>query len=216
MIAGVGFATFGDYNYTAMGFFLTVLGTVLAAVKTVVTNRVQVGRLKLHPLDLLLRMSPLAFMQTMLYSYATGEFELVQDYIQTKLTWGVLSALGVQLRMAARGIRDVWDRNGALPGLRIFVVIRHVMRRKARRPRRLGRVDAVRMLRHHLQCMVDRRAQRRRVKKGHRRMLGPGFQSHGVPLWDRPLNRCRCRDRWLHAIGGDSVRGFMEWRCHCR
>ncbi|OBZ88339.1 GDP-mannose transporter GONST5 [Choanephora cucurbitarum] len=93
VIAGVGFATFGDYNYTAMGFFLTVLGTVLAAVKTVVTNRVQVGRLKLHPLDLLLRMSPLAFMQTMLYSYATGEFELVQDYIQTKLTWGVLSAL---------------------------------------------------------------------------------------------------------------------------
>ncbi|RCH84403.1 UAA transporter [Rhizopus stolonifer] len=93
VIAGVAFATFGDYNYTAMGFFLTVLGTVLAAVKTVVTNRVQVGRLKLHPLDLLLRMSPLAFIQTMLYSYATGEFELVQEYYQTKMTWNVFSAL---------------------------------------------------------------------------------------------------------------------------
>lgn len=93
VIAGVAFATFGDYNYTAMGFILTVLGTVLAAIKTVVTNRVQVGRLKLHPLDLLLRMSPLAFIQTMLYSYATGEMELVQEYFQTNLTTNVFFAL---------------------------------------------------------------------------------------------------------------------------
>lgn len=93
VIAGVAFATFGDYNYTAMGFILTVLGTVLAAIKTVVTNRVQVGRLKLHPLDLLLRMSPLAFIQTMLYSYATGEMELVQEYFQTNLTTTAFFAL---------------------------------------------------------------------------------------------------------------------------
>jgi hypothetical protein len=73
VVLGVAFATFGDYNYTMLGFVLTVLGTVLAAIKTVVTNRVQVGKLKLHPLDLLLRMSPLAFIQTMIYSYVTGE-----------------------------------------------------------------------------------------------------------------------------------------------
>ena len=76
-----------------MGFFLTVLGTVLAAIKTVVTNRVQVGRLKLHPLDLLLRMSPLAFLQTMLYSYATGEMVHVQEYCRTNLTVNVFFAL---------------------------------------------------------------------------------------------------------------------------
>ncbi|CAO3693828.1 unnamed protein product [Rhizopus stolonifer] len=93
VIAGVAFATFGDYNYTAMGFFLTVLGTILAAVKTVVTNRVQVGRLKLHPLDLLLRMSPLAFIQTMFYSYLTGEMELVQVYCQDHLNFNVFCAL---------------------------------------------------------------------------------------------------------------------------
>lgn len=87
------FATFGDYNYTAMGFILTVLGTVLAAIKTVVTNRVQVGRLKLHPLDLLLRMSPLAFLQTMLYSYATGEMALVQEYCRTNLNFTAFMAL---------------------------------------------------------------------------------------------------------------------------
>ncbi|KAF9924506.1 UAA transporter, partial [Modicella reniformis] len=68
LLSGVYLATVGDYSYSAMGFFLTVLGTVLAAIKTVVTNRIQVGRLQLHPLDLLLRMSPLAFVQTVIFS----------------------------------------------------------------------------------------------------------------------------------------------------
>ncbi|KAI8384544.1 uncharacterized protein BYT42DRAFT_493028 [Radiomyces spectabilis] len=93
VIAGVGFATFGDYNYTGMGFFLTVLGTVLAAVKTVVTNRVQVGRLKLHPLDLLLRMSPLAFVQTLVYSYATGEMEQVNVFFDESFSMSLFWVL---------------------------------------------------------------------------------------------------------------------------
>ncbi|ORX61844.1 TPT-domain-containing protein [Hesseltinella vesiculosa] len=93
VVAGVGFATFGDYDYTAAGFFLTVLGTVLAAIKTVVTNRVQVGRLKLHPLDLLLRMSPLAFIQTMMYSYVTGEMATMQEFVRTRGTWSLFFAL---------------------------------------------------------------------------------------------------------------------------
>ncbi|KAL1934066.1 hypothetical protein VTP01DRAFT_6248 [Rhizomucor pusillus] len=93
VVAGVAFATFGDYSYSAIGFFLTVLGTVLAALKTVVTNRVQVGRLKLHPLDLLLRMSPLAFFQTIMYSYATGEMSRVREFYHTEFTWGLFFAL---------------------------------------------------------------------------------------------------------------------------
>ncbi|KAI8380909.1 uncharacterized protein BYT42DRAFT_593013 [Radiomyces spectabilis] len=93
VVAGVAFATFGDYSYTAIGFFLTVLGTVLAALKTVVTNRVQVGRLKLHPLDLLLRMSPLAFIQTLIYSYLTGEMAAVSTYVQTQFSFSLFFAL---------------------------------------------------------------------------------------------------------------------------
>ncbi|CAO3590790.1 unnamed protein product [Absidia cylindrospora] len=93
VVLGVAFATFGDYNYTAIGFFLTVLGTILAAIKTVVTNRVQVGRLKLHPLDLLLRMSPLAFLQTTAYAYLTGEMAQVQEFMQTRATWSFAFAL---------------------------------------------------------------------------------------------------------------------------
>ncbi|KAL1925749.1 uncharacterized protein VTP21DRAFT_632 [Calcarisporiella thermophila] len=100
VVLGVAFATFGDYNFTPMGFFLTVLGTILAALKTVIANRVQVGRFKLHPLDLLLRMSPLAFLQTMVYAQLTGEladlftFFRELDFHSAYLLVGVLLANG--------------------------------------------------------------------------------------------------------------------------
>ncbi|EPB91397.1 hypothetical protein HMPREF1544_01718 [Mucor circinelloides 1006PhL] len=100
VVLGVAFATFGEYNYTRLGFVLTVLGTVLAAIKTVVTNRVQVGRLKLHPLDLLLRMSPLAFVQTMIYSYVTGEMAEVTEFCRTRLTMSLCFALLINGVMA--------------------------------------------------------------------------------------------------------------------
>ncbi|RUO95909.1 triose-phosphate transporter family-domain-containing protein, partial [Jimgerdemannia flammicorona] len=74
-------------------FFLTVLGTILAAIKTIVTNRVQVGRLKLHPLDLLLRMSPLAFVQTIIYAYVTGELEEVRAFARTDFNYSLGFAL---------------------------------------------------------------------------------------------------------------------------
>ncbi|KAG8973996.1 UAA transporter, partial [Tulasnella sp. 427] len=41
VIAGVGFATYGDYSFTAWGFILTLLGTFLAALKTVLTSILQ-------------------------------------------------------------------------------------------------------------------------------------------------------------------------------
>lgn len=93
VIFGVGFATFGEYDFTVLGFLLTVLGTGLAALKTVVTNRVQVGRLKLHPLDLLLRMSPIAFIQTVIYSYFTGELHEVRNFVSTDMHAGMYLAL---------------------------------------------------------------------------------------------------------------------------
>ena len=82
-------STYGDYYFTMWGLFLTLLGTVLAALKTVTTNVLQSGpgtRLKLHPLDLLLRMSPLAFIQCVVYSWFTGELELVRKFGATDMT----------------------------------------------------------------------------------------------------------------------------------
>lgn len=81
VIAGVGFATAGDYYFTALGFTLTLLGAFLAALKTVVTNQIQTGRLRLSPLELLHRMSPLAFVQTIIYAYLTGELVKLKAYV---------------------------------------------------------------------------------------------------------------------------------------
>ncbi|KAF9363934.1 UAA transporter [Mortierella sp. NVP85] len=95
LLLGVYMATVGDYSYTAMGFFLTVLGTVLAATKTVVTNRIQVGRLQLHPLDLLLRMSPLAFVQTVIFSWMKGELDEMVMFCKMSMSYKLVLALFV-------------------------------------------------------------------------------------------------------------------------
>lgn len=71
---GVALATAGDYYFTTLGFLLTLLGTLLAAFKTILTNRIQRNfSTPLHPLDLLLRMSPLACIQSIIYASLVGE-----------------------------------------------------------------------------------------------------------------------------------------------
>ncbi|KAF5099688.1 hypothetical protein D0Z00_001571 [Geotrichum galactomycetum] len=64
-----------------MGFLLTLLGAFLAALKTVITNRIQTGRLKLTPLELLYRMSPLALVQSLIYAYLTDELSIIYKII---------------------------------------------------------------------------------------------------------------------------------------
>lgn len=81
IIFGVGLVTYGDYYFTMLGFSLTLLGVVLASIKTVVTNRLMTGSLKLPPLEFLLRMTPLAAVQSLLYAYFTGEGTRFMAYI---------------------------------------------------------------------------------------------------------------------------------------
>ncbi|EMD00745.1 hypothetical protein BAUCODRAFT_61563 [Baudoinia panamericana UAMH 10762] len=73
LIAGVGLATAGDYYCTLLGFLVTVLGNMLASVKTVATNELTTGSLQLPSLELLLRMSPLATSQCVVYACGSGE-----------------------------------------------------------------------------------------------------------------------------------------------
>ncbi|KAJ7507185.1 hypothetical protein B0H11DRAFT_1970631 [Mycena galericulata] len=61
VVAGVGLATFGDYYFTCAGFLLTLLGTLLAALKTIFTNVSSRPHFS-NPFDLLFFLSPLAFM----------------------------------------------------------------------------------------------------------------------------------------------------------
>lgn len=114
-------STYGDYYCTLWGFFLTLLGTVLAALKTIYTNVLQASSKHclrssvskpctrpesppltsakvspvpkslpttshqphlpcLTPLHLLHLLSPLAFIQTMLIAYFSGELTQVREY----------------------------------------------------------------------------------------------------------------------------------------
>ncbi|EME83430.1 uncharacterized protein MYCFIDRAFT_100093, partial [Pseudocercospora fijiensis CIRAD86] len=73
LVLGVALSTVGDYYATLAGFLVTFLGVVLASVKTVATNRLMTGSLKLSALEVLLRMSPLAAIQCLIYAYLTGE-----------------------------------------------------------------------------------------------------------------------------------------------
>lgn len=80
VIFGVGLATYGDYYATVLGFFMTLLGAILAAVKTVVTNRMQTAGLHLTALEILYRLSPLAVVQSLLVGYFQGEVNAFQKF----------------------------------------------------------------------------------------------------------------------------------------
>lgn len=105
VVAGAALSCLGEMSFTSTGFLLTVLGTLLAAVKTVTTNLLQGGRAKgasvtangpepeqagnttrlqrkikqnafrFTALQLLEVMSPLACVQCLLVSYMTGELQ---------------------------------------------------------------------------------------------------------------------------------------------
>jgi hypothetical protein len=81
LVVGVVFTTYGDYYFTRIGFACTLLGTILAATKTIVTNRLMTGSLALPALELLLRMSPLAAGQSLMIAYFTGETHAFQAWI---------------------------------------------------------------------------------------------------------------------------------------
>lgn len=82
IIFGVGLSTYGDYYFTITGFVLTTLGVLLAALKTVVSNRLMTASLKLPAMEILLRMSPLAAVQSVLYALGTGEFGRFMTFAQ--------------------------------------------------------------------------------------------------------------------------------------
>ena len=95
LIFGVGLATYGDYYFTPLGFLLTALGVVLASLKTIASNRLMTGKLALPAMEILLRMSPLAAAQSLLYSVSTGEAEQFLAFVKAgDLTPPQILALG--------------------------------------------------------------------------------------------------------------------------
>ncbi|KAI5247640.1 TPT-domain-containing protein [Aureobasidium subglaciale] len=89
IIAGVGLSTYGDYYATVLGASLTFLGVFLAALKTVATNKLLTGSLKLPALELLF-----PAVQSLLWATATGEVSRFLTFTaQGKLTTGLIFAL---------------------------------------------------------------------------------------------------------------------------
>lgn len=62
-------------TYTTLGAFYTFFCVVLAALKAVMSGEILSGEMKLHPMDLLLKMCPLALVQTGAMSILSGEFQ---------------------------------------------------------------------------------------------------------------------------------------------
>lgn len=102
---GVAMACYGDsrVNYSPTGVFYTVIGTLLASIKVVASGEMLTNKsIKLHPVDLLDRMAPLAFLQCMALAISTGEINFIfqrwnRDFIPfvTKLPVIVIATSGV-------------------------------------------------------------------------------------------------------------------------
>jgi hypothetical protein len=73
IVMGVILTFYGDVSFTALGAFYTLLCVLLAALKSVVAGELLTGDLKLHEIDLLSKMAPLALIQIGSVAILTGE-----------------------------------------------------------------------------------------------------------------------------------------------
>jgi len=79
IVFGVALAFYGDMSYTTIGAFYTILCVILAALKSIMGSELLTGDLKLHEIDLLSKMCPLALVEIGLMSILTGEVYEIAD-----------------------------------------------------------------------------------------------------------------------------------------
>lgn len=77
IVIGVALTFYGDISFTYIGAFYTMLCIILAALKAVVGGELLSGELKLHEIDLLYKMCPLALFQIGFMSIMSGEISQI-------------------------------------------------------------------------------------------------------------------------------------------
>ena len=100
LMFGAAMTAAGEMKFSDAGFILTLLGVVLAAVKTVVTNRLMTGSLAISPVELLMRMSPLAAIQALACALTTGEISAFRE----ALAVSQMSPLSIFFSLAGNGV----------------------------------------------------------------------------------------------------------------
>ena len=79
IVSGAAMALYGEMSYTFIGAMFTWMCVILAALKAVLSGELLTGDLKLHPVDLLLKMCPLALLQIGLISLLSGEVNAIAN-----------------------------------------------------------------------------------------------------------------------------------------
>lgn len=90
---GVALACYGDIDFTVIGAFLTFMGSFLSALKGCVTNRILVGPMKLHTLDVLHYLGPMSAFQLAVLAYLKGEVTEVAAFWEMNGSMGLFSLL---------------------------------------------------------------------------------------------------------------------------
>jgi Triose-phosphate Transporter family len=72
IVFGVALTFYGDMTFTNIGATYTMLCVLFAALKAILSGELLTGDLKLHPIDLLLKMCPLALVEIGIFAVLSG------------------------------------------------------------------------------------------------------------------------------------------------